>query len=192
MSSSPKIQRERKRQGLCVGCGGKPKAGCLRCESCLQKQRDYDTAWRARQKGATVEPQCKLPDGKMRAEHVFDEDGLCDYSARKMEFAPRPALRPEVLRAAAPKRAAAPARPAPAAPPAKAPAPPKPKSRAKRQTALIARPRGDGRPRAPIPVVEKHIGGTTFAALIADLERQRASYDQAIARLREIEEWWPR
>jgi len=45
-----------------------------------------------------MEPQCKLPDGKMRADHVFDEDGPCDCSARKMEFAPRPPLRPEMVR----------------------------------------------------------------------------------------------
>ena len=170
MSSSPKIQRERKRQGLCVGCGKKPKAGCLRCESCLQKQRDYDSAWRAKQKGATVEPQCKIQD-RMRAEHIFDEDGLCDCGARKMEFAPRPPLRPEIVRAAAPKRVATPAMVA----------------KGGFVERLASKPKAKSAPPA-----EKHIGGTTFSALIADLERQRDALDTAITGLRGIEQEWPR
>ena len=106
MSSSKEIQRDRKRQGLCVGCGKKPKAGLLRCEPCLARQRAYDQAWRAKQKGATVEPQCNVA-GRMRAEHVYDEDGLCDCGARKMVFAPRPELREGIVKAPA-KRTAAP------------------------------------------------------------------------------------
>ena len=118
-------------------------------------------------RGGAMLPQCKLNDGRMRVEHVYDEDGLCDCGARKPSFEPLPTLRPKVEYAAAPKRATL--------TPAIVAAPSKPKAKS-----------------APPAKVEKHIGGTTFAALIADLERQRASYDQAIARLREIEEWWPR
>jgi len=178
MSSPPKLQRERKRKGLCVGCGGKPKAGRLRCESCLKRQREYDKTYRDSLKGAaTVEPQCKMPGGKMRADHVFDEDGLCDCSARKMEFAPRPPLRPEIVKAAAPRRASAPTKPA--APPAVAPAKPvlAPKPRAKRQ---------------PPAKVEKRVEDTALHAMIAKLEEQRAGIDAAIVTLRKLEEWWPR
>ena len=158
-----KLEQDRKRHGLCVNCGGKPKQDCLRCESCLEKQRGYDRAWRASQKGAkTVEPQCKLPDGKMRAEHVFDEDGLCDCSARRMEFAPRPPLRPEMVRASKPaaRRSVAAAVVAPARQPKPGPAPPVRKA--------VAAPRSTKPARA---------GKADLQAVIAELERRRSAID---------------
>jgi len=185
MGSSTELKRERKRKGLCAVCGGRPQPGSLRCEPCLERQRGYDRAWRASQKGAkTVEPQCKLPDGKMRAEHVFDEDGLCDCSARRMEFAPRPPLRPEMVRTSKvkPSKVVAPPvvrTPAPASVP-RAAAKPEPTPRAKRRAIV------------PAPQPEKRIGDTTFAALISDLERKREQVDRCITAAREIEEWWPR
>ena len=177
MSSSPKVQRERKRQGLCVGCGGRPKAGCLRCGSCLEKQREYDKAYRDKQKGAaTVEPQCKLPDGKMRADHVFDENGLCDCSARRMGFAPRPALRPEMVRASK-------AKPTPSRGPVASVVPP-PKKPTPTPTIRV-------KPKVAHKPAEKRIGDTTFRALVEEFERQRAEMDELIVALRKVEEWWP-
>ena len=115
----------------------------------------------------------------MRADHVFEQNGVCGCGARRMEFAPRPPLRPEMVRAAAPRRASAPTRPA--APPLAVPAKPEPvpKPEAKRQPPLPAK-------------VEKRIGGTTFRAVVEDLERQRAGLDELIAALRKVEEWWPK
>jgi hypothetical protein len=160
-----KLQQDRKRHGLCVLCGGKPKPDCLRCEPCLKKQRQYDKAQRQafsneRGKGAkTVEPQCKLPDGKMRAEHVFDEDGLCDCSARRMEFAPRPPLRPEMVRASKPAaRRSAAAVVAPAK--TQAPAPP--------VRRVVAAPMNT----RPTPA-----GNGNLKAAIAELERRRRAID---------------
>jgi hypothetical protein len=184
MAGSAKVQRERKRAGLCVGCGKKPKAGFLRCETCLARQRAYDTAWRAKQKGATVEPQCNVA-GKLRAEHVYDEDGLCDCGARQMVFAERPPLRPEMVktRPAKPKAVAAPVvvrTPQPLAVQRVASKPgPKPGAKKRRAVVIATEP-------------EKRIGGVTFGALIADLERQREQLDDLIASLRKVEAWWPR
>lgn len=54
------------------------------------------------------------------------------------------------------------------------------KPRAKRQAVVLA------------TVPEKRIGGITFAALIADFEKQRGEIDELIAALRKVEAWWPR
>jgi hypothetical protein len=70
-----------------------------------------------------MQPQCVLAD-RMRAEHEFDEDGLCECGERRTSFAPRPELRPVVP--PQPRRQPAPARPAsPSDPVRPAPSPEK-------------------------------------------------------------------
>lgn len=157
----------------------------MRCEACLAKQRAYDKAWRAKQKGATVEPQCNV-SGKLRAEHVYDEDGLCDCGARRMEFAPRPPLRPEIVKATKV------AKPKVSAPPAVVRAiAPAPVQRAATK-ASPRKPRAKRRAIVPAAQPEQRIGGHTFGELISDLERKRAQVDACIIGLRAIEKWWPR
>ena len=192
--------QEWKRKGLCVKCGGKPKADRLRCEPCLKKQRDWDKAYRDGLKGgSTVEPQCNVA-GKLRADHVFDEDGLCDCGARKMEFAPRTSPvegpSPQRLRTGLDDGPLLPrARPGKGAAHRPSPA----------QRAAFAGARSFAEPRAAPKVapkppekvekvekVEKRIGGTGFGAIIDDLEQKRAAIDAVIAGIRSVEEWWPK
>jgi len=176
MGSPLKVRQDRKRRRLCVGCGGKPKAGRLRCEPCLRRQSAYDKAYREKQKGVTVEPQCKLPDGKMRADHVYGPvDGLCACGARRTDFAPRPPLRPEILRKVS----------IPWKPKLKAPPVPRPSAPAVRAAPKSApKPREKRQPLAPAP--KKH--HPAIAAAISALESRRDQIDAAIATLRNIEE----
>jgi hypothetical protein len=179
MGSPLKVRQDRKRRGLCVGCGGKPKVGKLRCESCLAKQRAWDKAYRKGLKGGVVEPQCKLPDGKMRADHVFGPvDGLCACGARKMEFALRPPLRPEVLRTYTSKRTASGARLLRTATPA-AVAP------ARQPTG--AKPRAQ---KAPPDPTEPALG-IDYRGVIAALELERDELEIAIGTLRRLQERKP-
>ena len=183
-SSAQALIRERKRQGLCVGCGRKPKSGLKRCEPCLQKQRDYDKAYRDKLKGAKrMEPVCKLPGGKMRAEHIFDEDGLCDCGQRATVFAPRPELRMSVP---TPTEAARLAHRVP--PPSVRPEPPAPRPvpvvAKKPGPKPTARPAPASRPWEPRP--ELLIAGQPVAAIVAELEGRRDALDRAIAALREL------
>lgn len=188
-------KQERKRKGLCVNCGGKPKAGRLRCEACLKRQCEWDKAYRDKQKGAaTVEPQCKLPDGKMRADHVFDEDGLCDCSARRMEFAPPPEL-VETPVARKPRTGLDDGPSLPRARPGRGAAhrPSSAHRAAFTGARSFAEPRAAPKPRAKRRTAEpeKRIGDTTFRALVAQLEERRDQMTATIAALRDVEKWWP-
>ncbi len=136
-------------------------------------------------KGARVEPQCKLSSGKLRAEHVYDEDGLCDCGARRMTFAPRPEPRPEVVKvrtATASSSAQSTAtRPRPE-PPAPRPLP--------LPTVAKARPAAP-RPLPPKvepwqPRPELLIAGQPVGAIVAELEGRREVLDRAIAALRDL------
>lgn len=40
-----------------------------------------------------MEPACKLPDGRLRDDHVFDASGRCECGREVMRYAPRPELR---------------------------------------------------------------------------------------------------
>ncbi len=167
-------------------------------------QRAYQRAWHARRKGKkpgkawkpgaigrppkgarAMMPVCSLPGGKMRESHVYDEDGLCDCGARRMEFAPRPELRPEVIKvrtATASSSAQSTAtRPRPE-PPAPRPLP----------LPTVAK----ARPVAPRPLPPKAepwevrpellIAGQPVGAIVAELEGRREVLARAIAALREL------
>ena len=97
-----------------------------------------------------------------------------------MEFAPRPPLRPEMVRAAAPRRASAPAKQA--APPVAAPAKPAPAPKPRRATRQSS---------PPFVKTDKRFGDTTFETVVAMLEQRRTQIDAVIVGLRKIKEWWP-
>ncbi len=136
-------------------------------------------------KGARMEPGCKLPGGKMRAEHVYDEDGLCDCGARRMEFAPRPELRPEIVKvrtATASSSAQSTAtRPRPE-PPAPRPLPLPTVAKARPVAPRPLPPKAE--PWQPRP--ELLIAGQPVAAIVAELEGRRELLDRAIAALRDL------
>lgn len=155
----------------------------------------YQRAWYAKRKGKkpgqawrpggpgrppngakAMMPACSLPGGKMRESHVFDEDGLCDCGARATTFAPRPELRPEMVKT----RPTRPEPPAPRSVPvvAKKPAQPKPTKPAVRQPALAP---------TRAPVLELLIGGQPVSAIVADLEGRRDALGRAIAALRDLQ-----
>lgn len=173
-------------------------------------QRAYQRAWHARRKGKKpgkawrpggpgrppegakrMEPACKLPGGKMRAEHVFDEDGLCDCGAKRMEFAPRPELRTGLddgpLLPRALPRAARPEPPAPRPLPvvAKRAAGP-PATKQPKTPHSAASPAARTAPALPAVRPEMLIGGYPVSAIVADLEGRRDALDRAIAALREL------
>lgn len=118
-------------------------------------------------RGGVMEPQCKIPGGNMRADHIFGPaDGLCACGARKMEFAPRPPLRPALVRPAAPKQVPAPARPAEAPPIAKPPARPN-----QRQA----------------PADDEPAPGIDYRGVIAALELERDELEISIETLRRLQ-----
>lgn len=141
-----------------------------------------------------MEPQCRLPGGRMRAEHLFDQKGACECGASlnsvtmevsellrpstpidhgKLKEAGRMMMRDSMVEASLRRpvqktKSAAP--PTARVPPPLPPAP---------------------RPFMKIPPKPKRIGGTTFRELLADIDRQKALLDEAATSLRKVEEWWP-
>ena len=184
-----------------------------------QQRLAAQRAWRAKRKGKKggvwrpggpgrppkgakrMEPGCKLPGGKMRAEHVYDEDGLCDCGARRMEFAPRPELRPEVLRQSQVLNPRSLRRNATTSEVGKLQSPARPEPPAPRSVPVVAKraagPPATKQPKTPHsaaapaarPISESPgllLGGQPLGAIVADLEWRRELLDRAIRALREI------
>ncbi len=169
-------EQRRAAAGLCVECGRQPgRPGRRSCAACAERRAKWQQdrrgggAWHPggpgrppKNQGGIVEPACRLKNGTMRADHVFDEDGLCDCGTKRGEptaFAPRPAPRPIVAKRAPAKGSGE----RPASPRPNFPQPTKPS----------------------LPPITK-LGGLEVVAIIADLEGRRAKLDAAIAALRSL------
>lgn len=191
-------EQKRIERGVCARCGKQPpKPGGQRCETCLEYLRGRSEAWRRnhgckpkveggpgappKSQGAraTMEPQCRV-NGRMRSEHVFDEDGLCDCGQKRTTFAPRPALRdvtsPPVRKVRSIADLERPARPGKGGSH-------KPKPEERRAFGQM-----DGGGPKPSPATPTVIASPAIpdpvAATIAQLELEREELDQAIETLR--------
>lgn len=79
MSAKTKLYHERKAQGLCVDCGGKPVENRTRCERCAAFNRMY-----RREKYARMTPEQKQHQKEVHARWVAAHpDRVAEYRKRK-------------------------------------------------------------------------------------------------------------
>lgn len=84
MSSEPRkdaLKKHRRSAGLCLGCGGKPEPGYVRCFDCLAKKRHRQYTWLIKRSAVGL---CRKCDNKRESDKT-----LCKECARMKQEANR-------------------------------------------------------------------------------------------------------